>query len=283
MAFRFTKWHGCGNDFVMVDAFHEDMSAYEAELSALAQRACDRHFGIGGDGLILVSPSEVADFRMRYFNADGSESEMCGNGIRCLGGVVHREKLSDATGFTVETGAGILVLKLVETGEDRVVARVDMGEPILDAPRIPIAGYGTERIVERELRAAGEVFHMTGVSMGNPHAVIFRDDAETLPLDVWGPAIERHAAFPRKTNVEFVKVIDRGRVIMRVWERGAGVTLACGTGTCATTVAGVLTGRTDREVRVEVDGGTIHVKWDEDDNHLYMTGPAVCVFEGVYE
>lgn len=256
---------------------------YEADLPALVRRACDRHFGIGGDGLILVRPSDEADFRMHYFNADGSEAEMCGNGIRCLGGVVHREKLSDATGFTVETRAGILVLKLVETGKNHVVACVDMGEPILDAPDIPIAGYGDSRVIEREIRAADEVFYMTGVSMGNPHAVIFRDDAQTLPLSVWGAAMEQHAAFPRKTNVEFVKVVDRGHVIMRVWERGAGITLACGTGTCATTVAGVLTGRTDREVEVEVDGGTIQVKWDEDDNHLYMTGPAECVFAGVYE
>ena len=279
MAFSFTKWQGCGNDFVLVNGFREQ---FPDDLAALSRRICDRHYGIGADGLILVLPSEQADFRMRIFNADGTEAEMCGNGIRCFAGVVHAEGLSDEEEFTVETGAGVLVPRLQLAGSRLTGVRVDMGEPILEGERIPVLGFGASRVIEQPIEAAGEMFSMTCVSMGNPHCVIFVEDAQDVPMEKFGPLLERHEKFPKKTNVEFAEIKDDSHIRMRVWERGAAVTLACGTGSCATLVAAALTGRTKREAEVQLDGGKLQIEWAED-NHVYMTGPAEKVFDGKYE
>lgn len=277
MAFSFTKWQGCGNDFVLVNGFSERLD--EEDLAALAQKICDRHYGIGADGLILVLPSKAADFRMRILNADGSEAEMCGNGIRCFAGVVHDEGLSDKEEFTVETGAGILVPRLQLADGKLQGVRVDMGEPTLAGDRIPVLGFGAAHVVEQPIEASGEKLSMTCVSMGNPHCVIFVEDAEAVPIEKLGPLLERHEAFPKKTNVEFAAVLDASHIRMRVWERGAAVTLACGTGSCATLVAAALTGRTERAAEVQLDGGRLQIEWAED-NHVYMTGPAEKVFAG---
>ena len=277
MAFSFTKWQGCGNDFVLVNGFSERLD--EEDLAALAQKICDRHYGIGADGLILVLPSKAADFRMRILNADGSEAEMCGNGIRCFAGVVHDEGLSDKEEFTVETGAGILVPRLQLADGKLQGVRVDMGEPTLAGDRIPVLGFGAAHVVEQPIEAGGETLSMTCVSMGNPHCVIFVEDAEAVPIEKLGPLLERHEAFPKKTNVEFAAVLDASHIRMRVGERGAAVTLACGTGSCATLVAAALTGRTERAAEVQLDGGRLQIEWAED-NHVYMTGPAEKVFAG---
>ena len=277
MAFSFTKWQGCGNDFVLVNGFSERLD--EEDLAALAQKICDRHYGIGADGLILVLPSKAADFRMRILNADGSEAEMCGNGMRCFAGVVHDEGLSDKEEFTVETGAGILVPRLQLADGKLQGVRVDMGEPTLAGDRIPVLGFGAAHVVEQPIEAGGEKLSMTCVSMGNPHCVIFVEDAEAVPIERIGPLLERHEAFPKKTNVEFAAVLDASHIRMRVWERGAAVTLACGTGSCATLVAAALTGRTERAAEVQLDGGRLQIEWAED-NHVYMTGPAEKVFAG---
>ena len=277
MAFSFTKWQGCGNDFVLVNGFSERLD--EEDLGALAQKICDRHYGIGADGLILVLPSKAADFRMRILNADGSEAEMCGNGIRCFAGVVHDEGLSDKEEFTVETGAGILVPRLQLADGKLQGVRVDMGEPTLAGDRIPVLGFGAAHVVEQPIDASGEKLSMTCVSMGNPHCVIFVEDAEAVPIEKLGPLLERHEAFPKKTNVEFAAVLDASHIRMRVWERGAAVTLACGTGSCATLVAAALTGRTERAAEMQLDGGRLQIEWAED-NHVYMTGPAEKVFAG---
>ena len=277
MAFSFTKWQGCGNDFVLVNGFSERLD--EEDLGALAQKICDRHYGIGADGLILVLPSKAADFRMRILNADGSEAEMCGNGIRCFAGVVHDEGLSDKEEFTVETGAGILVPRRQLADGKLQGVRVDMGEPTLAGDRIPVLGFGAAHVVEQPIEAGGEKRSMTCVSMGNPHCVIFVEDAEAVPIERIGPLLERHEAFPKKTNVEFAAVLDASHIRMRVWERGAAVTLACGTGSCATLVAAALTGRTERAAEMQLDGGRLQIEWAED-NHVYMTGPAEKVFAG---
>ena len=277
MALSFTRWQGCGNDFVLVNGFSERLD--EEDLGALAQKICDRHYGIGADGLILVLPSKAADFRMRILNADGSEAEMCGNGIRCFAGVVHDEGLSDKEEFTVETGAGILVPRLQLADGKLQGVRVDMGEPTLAGDRIPVLGFGAAHVVEQPIEAGGETLSMTCVSMGNPHCVIFVEDAEAVPIEKLGPLLERHEAFPKKTNVEFAAVLDASHIRMRVWERGAAVTLACGTGSCATLVAAALTGRTERAAEVQLDGGRLQIEWAED-NRVYMTGPAEKVFAG---
>ena len=273
---HFSKWQGCGNDFVLVDCFKENVD----DFAAFAKQVCDRHYGIGGDGVLYVLPSDKADSRMRIFNTDGSEAEMCGNGIRCFARYLHDFGLTAKEAFTVETGAGILVPRLqLEAGKVTGV-RVDMGEPVLEGEKIPVKGFGMDRVIEEDITVKGQDYKMTCVSMGNPHCVIFVDDAEAFPIHELGASFESHPAFPRKTNTEFVEVRDRQHVRMRVWERGAAVTLACGTGSCATGVAGVLTGRTDRKVEVELDGGKLTVEWDEATNHVFMTGPAELVFTG---
>ena len=274
----FTKVHGLGNDFVLVDCFSEDLVF--PDMGALAVRICDRHFGVGADGLVLVEPSGAADARMRIFNPDGSEAEMCGNAIRCVAKYLYEHKRVVKEEVRVETAAGLMVPKLlVEGGLVRAV-RVDMGVPRLSREEIPMEGP-PGRVVGEPLSAGGCTCTVTAVSMGNPHCVIFVSDVKAVPLKDWGPAIENHRAFPRRTNVEFVQVLSREEVIMRVWERGAGETLACGTGACASVVAGVLNGLTDRKVRVHLAAGHLDIEWS-DSGHVYMTGPAEEVFTGNY-
>lgn len=276
---HFTKWQGCGNDFVLVDCYKEKVQ----DFAELAKVMCDRHYGIGADGVLYVLPSDKADFCMRIFNTDGSEAEMCGNGIRCFARYIYDYGLTEKTEFTVETGAGILVPRLHVNDGTVTSITVDMGEPILAGDDIPVTGFGRERVIAKPIEVDGKGFTMTCVSMGNPHCVVFVEDMAKAKLEHFGPLFESHAVFPRKTNTEFVEVRDSSHVRMRVWERGAAITLACGTGSCATVVAGVLNGKTERKTEVELDGGKLLVEWSESDNHVYMTGPAEFVFEGTYK
>jgi len=276
---RFTKMHGIGNDYVYVNGFDQTV----ADPPQLARRIADRHFGVGGDGLILILPSDRANVRMRMFNADGSEAEMCGNGVRCVAKYAYDHGLNRANPMTVETGRGVLTLALhLQGGKvDRVT--VNMGQPILDLPRIPVA---TERVravaggPERLLEVAGQQLRATFVSMGNPHAVFFTDDVATVDLPSLGPKVETHPAFPRRINAHWVQVQSPSELTMRTWERGSGITLACGTGACAVCVAGVLTGRTGRKVLAHLPGGDLELEWRDSDGCVYMTGPAVEVFSG---
>lgn len=272
---EFTKWQGCGNDFVLFDCRQEALADY----AKLAQQVCDRHYGVGADGILVVLPSDCADFRMRIFNTDGSEAEMCGNGIRCFARHIYDFGLTDKTCFTVETGAGVLVPEIILENGQVTGVKVDMGEPHLLGEEIPVTGFDGQRVIDEPLTVDGKTYRMTAVSMGNPHCVIFVDDAENFPIYELGRQFESHALFPKKTNTEFVEVKDRRHVRMRVWERGAAVTLACGTGSCATVVAGILNDKLDREAEVQLDGGRLIVKWAEN-NHVFMTGPAELVFSG---
>lgn len=273
---KFTKMHGCGNDYIYVNLFEESID----DPSESAIRLSDRHFGIGSDGMILIAPSDIADFQMIMYNADGSRGQMCGNGIRCVAKYVYDHGMIDQTTITIETGAGIKTLELtVEDGKMKT-ARVDMGEPILSAAQIPVIAENEDYVIDEPFEVAGSVYRMTCVSMGNPHAVTFLDDVTSLNLEAIGPAFENHVRFPERINTEFIRVIDRQNIEMRVWERGSGETLACGTGSCASLVACVLNGRTDRKVKVHLLGGTLEIFWDEADHHVYMTGPAETVFEG---
>ncbi len=275
---RFTKMHGAGNDYVYVNCFQETLPADPA---ALAQAVSDRHFGIGGDGLILICPSDVADARMRMFNADGSEAEMCGNGVRCVAKYVYDHRISRKKTLAIETGRGVLSLDLdVDGGRVRRV-RVDMGEPILQAEKIPTTLPG-DPVVNTPLTVGGRELRVTCVSMGNPHCATFVDELS----DEWvlgiGPQVERDAHFPRRVNAEFVQVLSPQEIRMRVWERGSGETLACGTGACGVCVAGALTQRTGRKLLAHLPGGDLELHWAED-NHVYLTGPAVEVFSGEWE
>jgi diaminopimelate epimerase len=283
---RFTKMEGAGNDYVYVDCFGQSPPRDPAGLSKVIS---DRHFGVGSDGLILIGPSERGDARMRMFNADGSESEMCGNGVRCVAKYVWDHGLAHNNPLRIETGRGVLSLHLeLKTGKvERVM--VDMGEPILEAERIPTTLPGPRVVNHAGLHLAGPTGwetacgldgRVTCVSMGNPHAVVFCGHVTAVPLEHVGPALETSPVFPRRVNVHFVEVLSPAEVTMRTWERGSGVTLACGTGACAVIVAGVLTGRTGREVTAHLPGGDLRLRWDEGDNHVYMTGPAVEVFSG---
>ena len=275
---KFTKMQGLGNDYVYMDAIHQKI---ENE-SSLAQFVSNRHFGIGSDGLILICKSDVADFKMRMFNSDGSEAEMCGNGIRCVGKFVYDKGLTDKTTVTVETLAGIKTLEL-NTKEGKVeTVKVDMGEPILNPKEIPVIS-DEEPVKNLILEAEGRKFKFTCVSMGNPHAITEVEDTDKFDVEKYGKVLEVDKAFPNKTNVEFIQIVDKNHVKMRVWERGAGETLACGTGACATAVACYLNGKTDRNVEVELLGGKLYIEWNEENNHIYMTGPAVTVFEGVLD
>ena len=275
---KFTKMQGLGNDYVYMDAIHQKI---ENE-SSLAQFVSNRHFGIGSDGLILICKSDVADFKMRMFNSDGSEAEMCGNGIRCVGKFVYDKGLTDKTTVTVETLAGIKTLEL-NTKEGKVeTVKVDMGEPILNPKEIPVIS-DEEPVKNLMLEAEGRKFKFTCVSMGNPHAITEVEDTEKFDVEKYGKVLEIDKAFPNKTNVEFIQIVDKNHVKMRVWERGAGETLACGTGACATAVACYLNGKTDKNVEVELLGGKLYIEWNEENNHIYMTGPAVTVFEGMLE
>ena len=275
---KFTKLHGCGNDYVYVNLFEQPLEN-PAEMSI---KVSDRHFGIGSDGLITIGPSEIADFTMHIYNADGSEAEMCGNGVRCVGKYVYDHGLTDKTEVTVETGAGIKILQLnVENGKVKTV-RVDMGEPSFLPQSIPVIAEG-EAVIDAPISVGGKEWNMTCVSMGNPHAVVFTDDVRNFPLETYGPLFENHERFPKRTNTEFVQVVSREEAIMRVWERGSAETWACGTGTCATVVACILNGLTDRKVLVHLLGGDLVIEWDEETNHVFMTGPATEVFSGTYE
>ena len=272
---KFTKMQGLGNDYVYVNCFEEKVE----NPSELAVKESDRHFGIGSDGLILIRPSEVADFRMTMFNADGSESEMCGNGIRCVGKYVYDYGLTDKTEVSVETLAGIKYLKfLIKDGKVDMVT-VNMGEPILKPELVPVVGEG-DAVIDSPIEVDGKEYKMTCVSMGNPHSVVFVDDVDNFPLHEVGPLFEHHKAFPRRVNAEFCQVIDRTHAKMRVWERGTGETLACGTGTCATAVACILNGKTEDEVTITLLGGDLIIRWDREKNVIYMTGPARVVFDG---
>ncbi|MEV5024892.1 diaminopimelate epimerase [Paenibacillus sp. LPE1-1-1.1] len=273
---NFTKMNGLGNDFVVI-AGEQQLPADAAEL---AIRLCNRFFGVGADGLVYILPSEIADFRMRIINSDGSEAEQCGNAIRCVAKYVYDNGLTDKEEITIETlGAGAQKVQLtVDNGEVSSV-RVDMGEPILNGLQVPTT-IDAERVIEHPIEVDGREFRFTAVSMGNPHCVIYVDDAVNFDLNTWGPKLETHPLFPRKINVEFVTVNSRSQTDMRVWERGAGPTLACGTGACATVVASVLNGATDRTATVSLKGGDLLIEWNESDNHVYMTGPAAVSFRG---
>jgi len=274
---EFVKMHGLGNDFIIVDCYRHPYSV--GQLVPASVPLCDRHVGIGGDGLILVLPSRQADFRMRIINNDGSEAEMCGNGIRCFAKYLYEHGLTRQTTFTIETLAGIITPALLLDGDRVQAVRVDMGEPRLERATIPMLGSAGQ-VVNEPLHVSEESFAITAVSMGNPHAIIFVDDVVQFPVEQYGPLIEKHSAFPRKTNVEFVQILSPTALKMRVWERGAGITLACGTGACATLVAAVLTGNSERSATVGLPGGPLAITWSDEDNHVYMTGPAEEVFSG---
>jgi diaminopimelate epimerase len=278
---RFTKMQGCGNDYIYVDCIRQPMPRDPAGLS---RAISDRHFGVGSDGLILICPSDKADARMRMYNADGSEAEMCGNGIRCIAKYLYDRGLVRKPTLTIETGRGVLSLDLEVSGGTVRQVRVDMGEPILEAAQVPTtlpANPNKRGAAVKALLPVGDrSFVVTCLSMGNPHCVTFVDEiTDDLVLRI-GPQVERHAAFPKRTNVEFVRVNRPDDVTMRVWERGSGETLACGTGACAVAVAGALTGRTERKVVAHLTGGVLQLHWSEMDNHVYMMGPAVEVFSG---
>ncbi len=274
---RFVKMQGAGNDYVYVDCFRQSPPQFPEEL---ARRIADRHFGVGGDGLILIVPSQVADARMRMFNADGSEAEMCGNGVRCVAKYVYDSGICRNNPLRIETGRGVLTLDLLIEHDRVSKVRVDMGEPILGPSEIPTTlGAGLPSVSETPLDVDGETFVVTCVSMGNPHCVIFTQELTDVLVHGRGPKIEHHPAFPRRVNVEFVRLESRREGTARVWERGAGETMACGTGACAIGVAGVLTGRTERQLRIRLPGGVLNVEWSEN-NHVFLTGPAEEVFRG---
>jgi diaminopimelate epimerase len=272
--------YGLGNDFVIVDAFTQEV----VNPAQLAPKVCDRNFGVGADGLVLILPSKLreAGFRMRIFNPDGSEPEMCGNAIRCFAKYLYDRGLTDKKEIKVETLAGIIKPKLIMDNKDVEYVRVDMGEPGLKRSEIPMTGSEQEQVVEEELIVEGEKLEVTCVSMGNPHCIVFVEEAEEAPVRELGPKIETHEAFPENTNVEFIEVVNEDEIKMRVWERGAGVTLACGTGACASAVACVLNELTKREVTVHLLGGDLVIEWS-DTNHVYMTGPATEVFTGKWK
>lgn len=278
MGFKFTKWHGAGNDFVLVNGLTETI--FDFEKTAIA--VCNRNFGIGADGLVIILPSEVADFKMRIFNSDGSEAEMCGNVTRCVARYVYENKLTDKTKIELETKAGIIRPEIIFKDGLFSRVKVDMGEPILSGELIPVIGFGNNKIISEKILADTIEYNMTCVSMGNPHCVIFVDDIEKVNLNFIGPKLEIHKQFPKKINVEFAEIKNDHHIRMRVWERGAGITLACGTGSCATLVAAVLNEKTKRKATLELDGGHLIIEWAADDNHVYMSGPAQEVFQGVY-
>jgi len=272
---KFTKMHGCGNDYVYVNCFEETVE----NPAEAARFVSDRHFGIGSDGLILICPSDQADFRMRMYNLDGSEGKMCGNGVRCIAKYVYDHHLTDKTRISLETLGGIKYLDLnIKDGKVETV-KVDMGEPILKPAEIPVDIEG-DTVINKPVDVGGLIWHMTCISMGNPHAVVFVDDTKSLDLEKIGPAFEKHPIFPEQVNTEFVRVIDRHTVDMRVWERGSGETFACGTGACATAMACILNGKTDDEVLVHLVGGDLLIQYNRETNHIFMTGPATEVFSG---
>ena len=276
---KFTKMHGIGNDYVYINAFEERVE----DPSALAVAISDRHFGVGGDGLVLIGPSDAADFRMRMFNADGSEGDMCGNASRCVAKYVYERGLSDKTTVTLETRAGIRTLAMDVRGGSVASVRVDMGAPGLACEEVPCT-LGTGIVTMAPITALDRTFAITPVSTGNPHGVIvLTEPVEEFDLTRYGPVLEKHPAFPKKANIEFVNVLSPDRIRLRVWERGSGVTLACGTGSCAALVACHVNGLCGRRATVMLDGGELVDEWDEATGHVFMTGPAAFVFDGTYD
>lgn len=274
---KFTKMHGLGNDYVYIDAINQKIE----NKSELAKYISDRHFGVGSDGLILICKSKIADFKMQMFNSDGSEAEMCGNGIRCVGKFVYDKGLTKKTKLKIETLSGIKLLDLIVENDEVIKVKVDMGEPILEHKKIPVICEDNIKN-NLNLKVLDKNFVFTCVSMGNPHAVTFiNDEVKNFDVQKYGKIIENLDAFPQRTNVEFINIVDKNNVSMRVWERGAGETLACGTGACASVVASVINEYTSRKVFVHLLGGILEIEWSDENNHVYMTGPAVTVFEGV--
>lgn len=275
---KFSKMHGAGNDYIYIDA----TKSVPENLSELARKVSDIHFGIGSDGLVAIMKSEIADFRMRMFNSDGSEAEMCGNATRCIAKFVYEKGLTDQTEITLETLGGVKILHLyVEDGEVYQVT-VDMGKPELRPEMIPVKSSNSVEKISEEETVDGKTYKITGVSMGNPHGVIFVDEINDALVLGEGPKLEVAEIFPRKANIEFAKVLDRNTIEMRVWERGTGETFACGTGACATAVAAILNGLTDREVELRLRGGNLLIKWDEETGHVFMTGPAAFICDGEF-
>ncbi|MGD0152651.1 MAG: diaminopimelate epimerase [Thermacetogeniaceae bacterium] len=274
---EFAKWQGLGNDFILLDGRPERWPA--KQLADLASRICDRHFGIGGDGLIFVFKDDRGMVNMRIFNADGSEPEMCGNGIRCVAKYAYQRGLVSQTAFPVLTRAGVMLPKLILDGDRVAAVQVDMGEPVLERDRVPALGVAGTRMIGEDVQVGSERVTATAVSMGNPHCLVFVPDVAQAPVYSLGPLLERHELFPNHTNVEFIEVRSDNEIAVRVWERGVGETLACGTGACASVAGSVLTGRTGRLVRVNLPGGQLLIEW-ADNNHLFMTGPAEEVFTG---
>lgn len=275
---KFTKMQGIGNDYVYVNCFQEQIE----NPSEVSKRISDRHFGIGSDGLILIKPSEQADFEMEMYNADGSQGAMCGNGIRCVGKYVYDYGLTDKTHISVNTKSGIKYLDLIVVDKKVKEVCVNMGTPMLKAKEIPML-YEGETVLSRPFHVEQNIYEITAVSMGNPHAVIYVEDLENLPLEEIGPKFEKHSVFPESVNTEFVHVLNRKTAEMRVWERGSGETLACGTGACAVAVASILNGYTEDEITVKLLGGDLKIFWNREENCVYMTGPAEIVFEGEIE
>lgn len=276
---KFTKMHGLGNDYVYIDCMNGQKIK---NISALAQFVSNRHFGIGSDGLILICKSDVADFKMRMFNYDGSEAEMCGNGIRCVGKFVYDKGLTNKENITVETLAGIKKLNFnIKEGKVQTV-EVDMGEPILEAENIPVISSESP-VKNLKIQLEDKEFIFTCVSMGNPHAITIVDDVKNFNIEKYGPILEVDSHFPKRANIEFIELVDKNNIKMRVWERGAGETLACGTGACASVVACNLNDYIESETNVELLGGTLNIKWNKENNHVYMTGTATTVFEGKLE
>lgn len=274
---RFSKMEGCGNDYIYINCFEEKVEDPQGLAIAMSQR----NFGVGADGLVLILPSQSADFRMRMFNLDGSEGEMCGNAVRCIGKYVYERGLTAETGLSLETLGGMKYLELQVTDGIVKMVTVDMGEPILDGTLIPVV-HPSSPVIGKEIEVLGEVFQFTCVSMGNPHGVTFVQNVKDYPVERIGKIVENSIFFPNKTNVEFVEIIDRGHIQMRVWERGSGETLACGTGACAAAVAAILNGFCDRSIKVSLLGGELSIHWEEEDNHIYMSGPAAFSFDGLW-
>ena len=275
---KFTKMQGLGNDYVYVNGFTEETG----DRSELARKISDRHYGVGSDGLICINPSKVADFEMEMYNADGSRGEMCGNGIRCVGKYVYDYGLTDKTSISVETLGGIKYLELNVVDGKVATVKVNMGSPILEPSKVPVI-YEGENVIDKPIEVDGITYNMTCVSMGNPHTVVYVDDVKGLDLEKIGPGFENHKVFPNRVNTEFVKVLDRHTAEMRVWERGSGETLACGTGACAVAVSSILNGLTDNTVNVKLLGGELLIEWDREADVVYMTGAATTVFDGEWE
>lgn len=276
---KFTKMHGCGNDYIYINGMEERMA--EDKKPEFVRRMSDRHFGIGGDGVIFINASDQADFEMEMWNADGTRGEMCGNGIRCVAKYVYDKGLTDRTKISIISGGQIKYLELEVEDDKMLTAKVNMGSPVFEPEKIPVVmPEGAENAVNVPIVVQGRTYYMTCVSMGNPHAVIFVDDVSGLDLEKIGPLFENHELFPKRVNTEFVRVIDKNHVEMRVWERGSGETLACGTGSCATVAACVRNGLTDNRVTVKLLGGELLIEWDREADLIYMTGPASTVFEG---